>query len=500
MQRLSWRHLAVVFLMFAAFAYGYLVHRDRLPPYATALAIKQRLLPAQGEDPAAEGKQPPAGSWERVQKAGGSLSRDHAEELERLRSLGYVAGVEKGPAGDGVVFHSEQHAHPGWNLYCAGHLPEAYLMDMEGHVVHSWRVTFEQAFPGVELQEDAYPNARAVLRAIKLLPDGDLLAIFEGQGIVRLNSNSEIVWSLFNGAHHAVTTWDDGNIYLLTRKAVILEEIAGGRPILEEFITVLMPTGETVRTISLLEALRRSEFALLARQAEEIGGDFFHTNDIELLPPGTEFPRGVVRKDPTALVSSRSMHALVLVNLSTEAIDWVSIGLLQRQHDPSLLPNGNLLVFDNRVESVGSRAVEFDPLTHRVVWAYPPSDTPELFSFCCGNAQRLPNGNTLLTFAGPARAIEVSPDGQIAWDFRSPHQTEDGEFVAQLMQLTRLPIDLPTGWAHGRSAEQGAVSGPTERFTFAPRSGRVRTRSQPSRVLVPEVGLEPTWTVRPAGF
>ncbi|HET6278281.1 MAG TPA: arylsulfotransferase family protein [Candidatus Polarisedimenticolia bacterium] len=453
MQRLSWRYLAVVLLMFAAFAYGYLVHRNQLPPYAIAFALKDRFLPAQREDPDTADRKPPAGSWERVQKAGGSLSRDNAEELERLRSLGYVAGVEKGPAGDGVVYFSAQSAYPGWNLYCAGHQPEAYLMDMEGRVVHSWRVTFEQAFPGVELKEDAYPNARAVLRAIKLLPDGDLLVIFEGQGIVRLNSSSEIVWSRFNGAHHAVTTWDDGNIYLLTRKAVVLDGIAGGRPILEEFIAVLTPAGDTVRTISLLEALRRSEFALLARQAEETGGDFFHTNDIELLPAGTEFPRGVVRKDPMALISSRSMHALLLVNLATEAVDWVSIGLLERQHDPSLLPNGNLLVFDNRVESVGSRAVEFDPLTHRVVWSYPPSDVPELFSFCCGNAQRLPNGNTLLTFAGPARAIEVTPDGQIAWDFRSPHQTEDGEFVAQLMQLTRLPIDLPTGWAHGGRAE-----------------------------------------------
>jgi hypothetical protein len=51
------------------------------------------------------------------------------------------------------------------------------------------------------------------------------------------------------------------------------------------------------------------------------------------------------------------------------------------------------------------------------------------------------------------RVREMSPATRIAWDLRSPHQTEDGEFVAQLMQLTRLPIDLPTGWVHGRSAE-----------------------------------------------
>lgn len=456
MQRPAWRSLALLTLMIAAFAYGYLMHRDHLPPYAFLFAIKEKLVSPNETDAAADPDMPPAGAWERAPESGTSRSRKDAQELARLRSLGYVAGVQEGPAGDGVVFHSPQHAQQGWNLYCAGHQPEAYLMDMEGRVVHTWKVTFQQAFPNLEEKPYSYPNARAVLRAVKLLPGGDLLAIFEGQGLVRLNRDSEVIWSRFNGAHHAVTTWDDGNIYVLTRDALIRDEIAGGRPILEEFITVLTPAGDLVRRISLLEALRRSEFGLLARQAQEgrgegslatdLEGDFFHTNDIEILPAGTEMPRGVVRDVPTALVSWRNRSALALVNLSTETIDWVSLGLLQRQHDPSLLPNGNLLVFDNREESVGSRAVEFDPVTQETVWSYPPSDVPELFSFCCGNAQRLPNGNTLITFAGPARAVEVTPESEIAWDFRSPHRTEDGVYVAQLMQLTRLPIDLPTDW------------------------------------------------------
>src|SRR3712207_9276565 len=44
-----------------------------------------------------------------------------------------------------------------------------------------------------------------------------------------------------------------------------------------------------------------------------------------------------------------------------------------RQHDPDLLPNGNILLFDNQGH-VGpggiTRVMEFDPGTQQIVWAY----------------------------------------------------------------------------------------------------------------------------------
>ncbi len=437
------RPLIVLFLMLGSFGYGYLVHRNQLPPHGTAFAILRYFQPDK------KVREKPEGLWHRVSESEAQLSRNDDEELAQLLALGYVAGVEEGPAGDGVVFHSEQRAYPGLNLYLAGHAPEAHLMEMDGQITHSWRVSFKQAFPDLPDEAISKRNGSSIWRTVLLLPDGDLLAIFEGQGLVRIDSESKIKWSLPNRAHHAVTVGENGNLHVLTRSARKRDEIGDGQPILEDFITILTPDGELVREISLLDAILRSDFGFLAALATEESGDIFHTNDIDLLPPGTELPRGVVRKDPTALVSMRNKHFLALVNLTTETVEWVSLGIVQRQHDPSLLPNGNLLVFDNRSRRQGSRAVEFDPASQEVTWEYPPANATELFSLCCGNAQRLPNGNTLILFTGPARAIEVTPDNQIAWEFRSPHRTQDGKFVAQLMQMTRLPPDLDTDWVHG---------------------------------------------------
>ncbi len=103
------------------------------------------------------------------------------------------------------------------------------------------------------------------------------------------------------------------------------------------------------------------------------------------------------------------------------------------QHSPQILPNGNLLLYDNANgrPNQRSRAVEYkfdmDRKTATQVWSY---TAPEDFGFrdCCGLVQRLKNGNTLIAWGGLGDktktaaipvATEVTPDGKIAFELRS---------------------------------------------------------------------------------
>ena len=62
-------------------------------------------------------------------------------------------------------------------------------------------------------------------------------------------------------------------------------------------------------------------------------------------------------------------------------------------------------------------------------------------------AQRLPNGNTLITESDGGRALEVTPDRRIVWEFFNPHRAgEQGEYIATLFELLRLPPDFPVDW------------------------------------------------------
>src|SRR3546814_50497 len=93
------------------------------------------------------------------------------------------------------------------------------------------------------------------------------------------------------------------------------------------------------------------------------------------------------------------------------------------QHDPDILPNGNMLLFDNfgHYGAGGlSRVIEFNPVTSEIVWSYAGDEEHFFESRIRSNQERLPNGNTLITESDGGRLIEVTPDHEIVWEFVNP--------------------------------------------------------------------------------
>ncbi len=111
-------------------------------------------------------------------------------------------------------------------------------------------------------------------------------------------------------------------------------------------------------------------------------------------------------------------------------------GSLHRQHHPTLLENGNILLFDNGQQR--SQIVEIDPLTFEVVWRYAPKGG--FLSRFRGSAQRLPNGNTLITESDRGYVFEVSPDHEIVWRYANPDVQPDGLRIA-IWRMTRFERD-----------------------------------------------------------
>jgi hypothetical protein len=54
----------------------------------------------------------------------------------------------------------------------------------------------------------------------------------------------------------------------------------------------------------------------------------------------------------------------------------------------------------------------------------------------------LQNGNTLITESEMARALEITPEGQVVWEFVNPHRAgEKQELVATLFEVIRYPVE-----------------------------------------------------------
>jgi hypothetical protein len=148
--------------------------------------------------------------------------------------------------------------------------------------------------------------------------------------------------------------------------------------------------------------------------------DPLHLNDVEALRPemAAAFP---IFAAGDLLVSMRNINTVAVLDGDTLAVRWSMTGPFLRQHDPDFLPNGNILLFDNRkggsTQEFGqSRLLEIDPATKAIVWSFAGSAEEPFYTDARGKQQVLPNGNILVTESQEGRVFELARtpgDGRI---------------------------------------------------------------------------------------
>ncbi|MEO8309500.1 MAG: aryl-sulfate sulfotransferase [Pseudomonadota bacterium] len=179
------------------------------------------------------------------------------------------------------------------------------------------------------------------------------------------------------------------------------------------------------------------------------GFDWVHVNSATWLGPNKWFDAGDKRFAPdNVLISTRSASFLAIIGRDGKVVwrlgpdmretpEQLALGQIIGQHHAHLIPKGlpgegNLMVFDNGGSSgygapspiapqgvnilarANSRVLEIDPVTMKRVWMY---NGAGFFSTNISSAQRLPNGNTLITEGAGGRVFEVTPDSKIVWEF-----------------------------------------------------------------------------------
>lgn len=379
---------------------------------------------------------PTQGKW-RTARAAASGSEIPSD----VKALPYLQGYKEARDLPLVVEHDPGSTYRGLNLYTSGHAAEAVLMDMSGQILHRWRYPLRRLWKG--LRKD--PEAAKVdyWRRVYLYPNGDLLGIYEGNGLVKLNARSRVLWSLRGNIHHDLEVMADGTIYVLDREGKIIPRINPKEGVLEDFVTVLSPDGKVLRRLSILECFERSPYVSLL-QGMQRKGDIFHTNTLEVLD-GRFADRHPAFRKGNLLVSLWGIHVLGIIDPDKKTVVWARTGGWRRQHQPTFLDDGRMLLFDNLGAARDrSRVIVLDPLTGETLWQYGGTRDVDFFSKTLGTAQRLPNGNTLISESENGRALEVTRDGRTVWEFNNPHRAgEHKELVAVLFEMLRLPPDFP---------------------------------------------------------
>jgi len=314
-------------------------------------------------------------------------------------------------------------SYKGINLYWSESKSEAYLMNMTGKILHTWHWD--------QMREEGY------LTHIELAPNGDLLIMLWEELIARIDWNSKIKWIYRGRVHHDIAVSESGQILTLLWEPAVLSEKGRSIPFLGDHIITLSSEGKLLQKIPTINAVRKfvSQWQLdnaykwgqtqpehLAKGAKPSIGqdnpsDLLHTNSVEVL---SQSIKGVCESGDI-LISMRSIDLIGVLNLDKNVLRW-SWGQkqIERQHHPTLLGNGNILLFDNGEYRKYSRILELNPITRKIVWEYKADPNKDFFSLKRGSNQRLPNGNTLIAESDSGRVFEITKEGELVWEFFSP--------------------------------------------------------------------------------
>ncbi|MGF1609946.1 MAG: arylsulfotransferase family protein [Kiloniellales bacterium] len=367
----------------------------------------------------------------------------------------------------GVTIHDPTRTFTGYTLYTSGDGPTARLVAMDGTVVHEWHRPFSTVWTKEAAVKDPQPDERTYFRKAGLLPNGDLLAIYVavgdtpwGYGMVKLNAQGEAIWSYLQHTHHDFDIAADGRIYLLTHE-VTNEKIKHfgdlERPRLDDFVVILSPDGQELKKVSLTHALIGSRFKQLLYSIPYFARkDPLHTNAVELIDEAkaARFP---FAKPGHVLLSFREPGLVAVLDVESETIVWATRGPWLGQHDPTLLPNGNILLFDNlggQEEDNSSQIIEFNPESMEIVWRYRGNPDHPFESGLRSAVEPLPNGNVLITESDGGRLFEVTRDGEIAWEYINPLRGgKNDEYIPVVSWGQRIAADqLEPGFRNTLSA------------------------------------------------
>jgi uncharacterized protein (UPF0248 family) len=306
-----------------------------------------------------------------------------------------------------------------------------YLIDLQGNIVHTWTMPYSPGLSG-------YLTERGTLFFNGRTPENSFLSRFPFKGGVVLEAdwNGKVLWEVRHpDHHHHGILLRNGNVLLNCMGRVpdeIARRVSGGmvehdmpsgqyRPQTEaeagkmysDYLVELTPAGKTVwewRTWEHLDPVLDGISEVQAPRTMWAQG-----NSVEELPDGD------------ILASFRPTSTVVRISRKTGEIVWkLGPPTVAGQHAPTMLGNGNVLIFDNGVHRLDdsmpySRVIEVNPATNQIVWMYQDRPGWNFFSPRMGGAQRLPNGNTLITEASSGRFFEITKDGEVVWEYVNPY-------------------------------------------------------------------------------
>lgn len=223
--------------------------------------------------------------------------------------------------------------------------------------------------------------------------------------------------------------------------------------------------------------------------------DWIHMNSMSKLGPNHWYKEDPVKyaafHPDNIICCNRQTNTSFIIDKATKKIVWhigptfytddkwefdgvvyknalAKLGQIVGPHHTHMIPDGvpgagNIMIYDNggfggygarnptsptgwsNAKREYSRVIEFNPVTLEKVWEHSAAamglrEGYKFFSDYVSSAQRLPNGNTLITTGAVGQLQEVTPENEIVWEYISPWYNPNGKFNL-VYRAYRVPYD-----------------------------------------------------------
>ena len=332
--------------------------------------------------------------------------------------------------GTGLVAAEPARSAGGYTLFApltAG--GAVYLVDAAGEVVHRWQMPLRAGRHAVILGNGNLGYNGNLADTPWHYPAWPM---WHGGSFSEVTPEGDVVWQHIDPTHHHDAQWlDNGNVLYGAMEKLpdaFAQRLVGGEP---------------------SHAEGGGSYGDVVREVDRAGRLVWEWRAQDHLEPADYPTQAVFDRSHWPLVNGvwETKAGLVLMSLRTTSgvigVDKASgdvrfrIGpeILAQQHTPVELDNGNVLVFDNGTMRPGlsahySRVIEVNPLTSAIEWSYTDPARGAFFSAYMGAAQRLWNGNTFITESATGRLFEVTPAGEVVWEYVVPFFGEFGDSAA----------------------------------------------------------------------
>jgi hypothetical protein len=352
----------------------------------------------------------------------------------------------------GLTFHNPAAAVKGYTLVTPMNGHSSYLLDIQGRVVHEWRFSDYRGFYARLL-----PSGNLALLAVDnaitppQVPEGRVPTWHEtvrriggnATHLVEFDWDSNEVWQYANpNIHHDFARLPNGNTVLpefVEIPADLARSVRGGYrerflpPMISDDYIEVARDGKEVRRVHLWKLLDpvRDPICSLERRIE-----WTHSNSIDVTPDGSW------------LFSTRQTSRVGLIDTSGKLVWKYGFPDVSHQHHATVLPNGNVQIFDNGMHRRGvprSSVVEVDPKTSQTVWSYTANPEVQFLSANISSAERMAGGNVLVCEGATGRVFEVTSKSEVVWEWVNPFsfRLPNGNITTSIFRAHRYAAEHP---------------------------------------------------------